>query len=341
MKLKNRWLLNSISMNFTKLILLGAIIALSGCGTAKPQPTLKTPPPKWITQIPQDTSTKIYGIATESNRDLAIKSALSDLIAKLGVSIESTFSSVVKVSKHTTASNTKNAISSSVSEIKINNYQVVKSYKLSYREFVVLVVSDKQELFRGIQENLKKSKSDINIELKNLKNLNAVSRYNKAKELSKKADSMLSKTLIAYELNRSFTKEQYLKFIDDVNAVYNKEKNSLNFYIKADKNSKHFKEVVANYLSQNNYRVVSSKKRNSVVLEINSSDNANFKRSVISIYLKVSLRDGKTKVGGKSFTLKQRYDSSRSKIYNRASIDLKKDINSLGINELLGINLDN
>ena len=55
--------------------------------------------------------------------------------------------------------------------------------------------------------------------------------------------------------------------------------------------------------------------------------------------MSVSVFDKSSRIGGKSYVLKERYNGSMQGVYKNASIHLNQDIEALGLNEILGINL--
>ena len=141
------------------------VLSLSGCGGATPAPK-KKPLPSWISSVPpNDTRTKMYGLAIAEDRDMAIKSALSDMIAKQGTTIESTFDSKEVVEQFYSSSVVKFDIKSSVSKIKVNNYKVIKSYRINYNEFAVMIETDKLKFIQGLKNDFDVEKKAIDQEL--------------------------------------------------------------------------------------------------------------------------------------------------------------------------------
>ena len=78
----------------TFLLFISIAVVFSGCGsspTPKPKPKVI---PAWVSApLPDDNEQYMYGLGVESDRDSAIKAALSDMVSKLGTTIESSYQS--------------------------------------------------------------------------------------------------------------------------------------------------------------------------------------------------------------------------------------------------------
>jgi len=334
-------MLNKLFKSF--LFLISTALIFSGCGGSSAAPAAKPKVmPAWISApLPSDNEKFMYGIGIESNRETAIKAALSDMIAKLGTTIESSFESNQEVQGAYAKSTIKNQIKSGVSKIKINNYRVVKSYKINYREFAVMIETDKQKLVKGLKENLKAQKKSIMQKSASLKGSDALTRYNTKKELSQEASKLLSETFIIAELDKSFDKQIYLDFIAKKQKEFLIESKNLKFYVSGNKKSAKFVDSIKNYLAQNGFNVANSKK-NAIEIKIKTTDNINRSSSmrIAVLTMNVSVFDNSQRIGGKSVIIKERYNGSDANVYKNASIHLEQDIKSQGINEVIGINLN-
>ncbi len=321
------------------LLTVFMFILFSGCGGTKPAPVVvKKVVPAWVNApLPQDTKLYMYGMGIEETRELAIKSALSDMVAKLGTTIESSYESNQVV--HGSYSNlvVKNQIKSDVAKIKVNNYTVVESAKISYREFAVMLRSDKQKFVLGLKQNLKMSEKSISEEYKAVKSSDTLSRYNTKKELSQNAYKLLTDILIISELDSSFNVKKYLDFVDTKRQQYLQETKNLKFFVSGNTKSQKFVDNIKNHLAQNGYSVTNSK-HNSLHVKIQTKDRVS-RGDIAVVTMNVSVYNKSSRVGGKSFILKERYNGSMEGVYKNASIHLNQDIKALGINEVLGINL--
>ena len=146
-----------------------------------------------------------------------------------------------------------------------------------------MIESAKQKFITGLKDNLKVEQNKINQKLKSVQKSDSLRRYNTKKTLSKKADKLLPVILMLSQLDKSFNKKENLKFVTDKNAEYLSESNSLKFYIRSDTKSNKFADKIKNYLAQNSFDVVNSKK-DAVIIEVTTADNTN--NGYISIVVK-------------------------------------------------------
>ncbi|MBU0720065.1 LPP20 family lipoprotein [bacterium] len=335
-----------------KSLLTVALLGLvfSGCGSSPTPPVVQKPKelPAWVMAPVKDDASYMYGVAIESDRDASIKAALSDMVAKLGTTLESSYESNQEVQGSYNKSTIKNQIKSEISKIKINNYEVVKSERISYREFAVMIKSDKQKFVQGLIELLDTKKKSIELKMDALKNKDALTKYNEKKELSSQAGTLLPNVLIIGGLRSSippetrFEKEEYLSFISEMEKEFGKEQKSLTFYISGDSNSLDFVNNIKNYLANQGFTVVNTKKENSVLVQLGTTDNINTSSSIKIAVLKLNIEvfSNSQRIGGKAIILKERFNGSESSVYKNASIHLEQDIKSKGINEIIGINLN-
>ncbi len=322
------------------LIFLSTLMFFSGCIGSSTPPSQVKPLPDWINApLPSENSGFMYGMAIAQDRESAIKAALSDMVSKLGTTIESSYESNEEVRGGFVNSSVKNQIKSGISKISINNYEVIKSHKVSYREFAVMVQSDKVKFVNGLKQNLETQKKAISQKYDSLKGTDALTRYNAKKELSLKASDLLPNVLIISELDKSFDKKKSLDFIEMKQQEFLKEAKSLKFYVTGDANSLRFTKSIENYLAQNGFNVTNSK--NAVKIEAKTTDNLNRQGSmqIAVIGLDISVYDNNQRIGGKSIILKERYNGSQDSVYKNAAIHLEQDIKSQGINDVIGINL--
>nr|WP_321268221.1 LPP20 family lipoprotein [uncultured Sulfurimonas sp.] len=325
----------------SSLLLISTTLIFAGCGGSSATPAPAPAPkvlPAWINApLPSDNEQFMYGMSIEADRDSAIKAALSDMIAKLGTTIESTYESNEEVQGAFVNSNIKNQIKSDVSKVKINNYKVINSHKVSYREFAVMIETDKKKLVSGLKENLEAQKKSITQKYNSLKGRDALTSYNTKKELSQDASKLLSEVLIISELDKSFNKKDNLDFITQKQKQFLAESKSLKFFVSGNSESEKFVNSIKNYLAQGGFNVTNSK-NNAVQVKVNTTDRLSGKIAILNI--NVSVYDKTQRIGGKSVIVKERYNGSKASAYKNASIHLEQDIKSQGINKVIGINLN-
>ncbi|MDF1876440.1 LPP20 family lipoprotein [Sulfurimonas sp. SAG-AH-194-L11] len=323
-------------------ITLTLLIFLHGCGASPAPVPKKTPPPAWVYSVlPNDTATSMYGLAIAKTREAAIKAALNDMISRLSVKIESTFQSKQKViNNYYSNTITQSDIKAKVEKVKINNYKVIKSYRISYREFAVMIVTDKQKFIKGLKEELEVKKKLIVQQMQTLTFKDKVSQYNLAKKMSKKAKALLPTVLILSTIDELYNSKIDQDFIFNIEDKFLHVSSSLKFYVHGDKKSSLFVDKIKNNLAQNNFSVV-KKEDDAIDITVTTQDNIN--KSVIEIAvltMKISVKEDNQRIGGKINIIKERYNSSINNVYKNAAIHFEQNILKQGINKVLGINLN-
>ncbi|MDQ7067088.1 MAG: LPP20 family lipoprotein [Sulfurimonas sp.] len=302
--------------------------------------TQKTPVPKWVYSILPDNDKKIFGLAVGKDREAAIQAALNNMVSKLGITIESSFERSEKFSHSYLKVSDKSVIKANISKIKINNYKVIKSHRLNYKEFAVLLETDKQILAKGLRDDLEIRKSAIVQKKNSLANSDMLTKYNGIKSLQKEAEALMPTILILSELDKQFDKKSNLSFISEIQNEFLLLNKNLKFYIFGDKKSMKFVDGIKNYLAKNSFNIAQSKK-SAILVKLSTTDNLNKSHSsIVRITIKISVYDSGKYIGGKSIIIKERYSSSESNVYKNASIHFMQEIDSMGINKAIGINLN-
>jgi len=323
------------------IFLVFVMFSFSACNSAKVKVVKKREIASWVNQIPPNDNDKfIYGIGIASDRKTAINTALSDMIAKLGTTIESSHESYEEFNDTYAKSTFSSHIKSSISKIKINNYKILKASKISYREFAVMIETDKVKLGRGLLQNLKNRKMEIQNSLNSTKNTNILNSYKIKKELYNDVLELTPLVLIISELNSSFDIEKNLKFIQKIKKEFLDQKRELKFFIYGDKNSLVFVDAIKNRLAKLSFNVSKSSK-NAVIVKIKTKQNlSNFaSNAIVTLNINLSILEKLKRLGGKSIILKEMFNGSYNSVYRNASIHFNQDIKNQNIDELLGINL--
>lgn len=331
----------STLLKYTTLLTL-LLIALSGCGSAEPSTppqTHKVEIPSWYLNPPKDSATFLYGVAIGKNRDDAIKLALTDMIAKLGIKIESTFESNVKVQYGYASKSITNQVKSSIDTIKINNYDVVEAERLSYNKFAILLKTDKLKLAKSLKEDVERKHTALQTTLSASKNSNILSRYKTSEHVSEAAKTLLPDVLIIQELEPSYSGEAHLSFIQESYRQFLNIKNSLGFYVKGDKHSAQFVNAFENYLTRHGYHILAHKNKNTVLIKIETTlNNANAASiKIITYNVAINAMNNGEKIGGKNMVIKLRKSSNMTTLNKNAAIQFTKELESKDIYTLLQI----
>ncbi|MEA3522145.1 MAG: LPP20 family lipoprotein [Campylobacterota bacterium] len=327
------------------LLPLFVIVFFLGCGGTTPTPSTqisKKEPPSWYLNPPQDNAQFMYGVAMEYDRESAIKAALSDMISKLGISIESSFQNTQTVEYSHATKKTMSDIKADISKTKINNYKVIQSERVSYKEFAVLVQTDKKEFTSGLIQSLDNKIDSINRELAVVKSSDVLTRYNTKKSVSQKALKMNSDVLLVAALDKSFKKEPYLKFIDSTHNLFLKAKKSLHFSVSGNKRSSEFVKSIKDYLVKHQFQLSDTINKDTVSIKLLANEKLTQSNamSIAIITLSINATNSAKRIGGKSLTMKQRNSGDMQRTYQNAAVSLSEEIETQGINEVIGLNLN-
>ena len=89
----------------------------------------------------------------------------------------------------------------------------MKSFKINYNEFAVMIETDKQKFIDGLKSNLEVEKQDIQQKFEALKNQDSLNRYNVKQELSQRANNLVPTILMLSQLDKSFSQQLNLNYV--------------------------------------------------------------------------------------------------------------------------------
>ena len=273
------------------------------------------------------------------NRDASIKLALTDMISKLGIKIESTYESNEQL-KHNYATKTiKNQVKSSIAAIKINNYNVVESERISYNQFAVLLKTDKLKLASSLKETLDRKRTELLTSLSAVQESNILTKYNTTEKVAQDAKVLLSDVLIIKEIDPTYSGVSALDFIENVNTTFIMIKKELNFKVSGDKESSEFVTVFENHLTKSGYTLSQQANANTVKIQVSTSINRTNSSSIkIVIFdIKVKAINASEQIGGKTLIIKLRKSGNMTTLYKNAAIQFSNELKGQDINALLQI----
>ena len=334
MKLEDRLMLSKTRFLMI-LVLTLELFFLSACTSSQKKYNKTTPTlPIWITTPHVDTNDYMYGLAIEKDRHVAIEAALVNMVSKLGIEIESSFESNQEVSNYYNKQISTHNIKSNVEKIKINNYELVKSKRINYKEFAVLIRTDKKKFYSALVRELDEKQENMKLRLKSLKEEDILTRYKIKKELMIEAQNQKSKILVTSQLDETFNARKYFDFIVMLKKEFLKEKKALSFYVQGDKSSFDFIQEIKNYLLQKGFKLSTKIYLNTIIINVNTTQyiQKNSYMDIAVLKVKMDIFNATKKIGGKSIILKERFDGEILSAYKNASIHFRKDIKELGIN---------
>ncbi len=320
-----------------------AATLMIGCGGA-PAPVIEKPKelPAWFTNPQQNDAHYLYGVGGGSDDQEAKAKALAAMIEKLSVSVQSSFEKQTIVTRHGRSSSSdetlKSDIKTEVGKIGISNYEVEKSEKLGYKNFVAMVKADKQKLAVTLKKSLKAKMDALDAKINAIASQDVLKQLFAYTEAYESAQGMTTEIMVTGELDQGFKTSQYLNYINTIYKKYLDAKNRVQFNITSSYDAQPFADKIKNALAQD-YTVVNS----GGAINIRCSVNMNTERSPIgmiaTINVKIDVLSGGKKIGGNVVLIKAKAKSNPQASLNRGALSFGKEIKEKGIISILGIRL--
>ncbi|MCJ7766501.1 MAG: LPP20 family lipoprotein, partial [Thiovulaceae bacterium] len=197
------------------LSLFFSLLLFSGCASQKKVAAYEPKPlPSWYTNPPRSSEQSLYEVAEGADKQDAIAKALNLMASTFSVTVASEYRS------HETQRSggieryqldVENSVRADVKPIRISNYHVMESAKQGFRRHLVLVKSDKGQLFESLQKELNEKTALLESQEGSTKNKNVIEQL----RFYKQADSdfaSISPTLnVMHVLNRRFDSAPYIQ----------------------------------------------------------------------------------------------------------------------------------
>ena len=216
------------------------IVAFSACGsttTVQPQvDSYVNTEPKWYLHPPQSDLYTLYGVGEGANKNDAVAHALADILARLNVSVSSSFSSKSVVHKGIREDVQKEYIdnvTSEVQKINISSYELLQSQKLGFKRYAALVKVNKRDFAEALKKELERDFFALK-EIKNDNGLNALQQLYKYKNNLQKLRNIENKLAVLNMLDKDFNQDFYLKKYEEAQKEYDVLKRSISFWVYAD-----------------------------------------------------------------------------------------------------------
>jgi hypothetical protein len=321
---------------YNSLVLILILSIFSACASRQSSTEeIQTPP--WVKTPPKDNENFIYGVGIAKTKDKALKEALANIVTQLQTKVKSSFTNQQILSGYYSKSISSSDIKKNITKIKVRNYSIDKTEEFSNLRYYILVKVDKKGFYKTLKEDIKNSKKSIVSKLENSASMNVLKRFKIKKSIIKECDALLSTSLVAYELDNSFDKTKYFNFVSDVKDDYYSELNSLRFFISADADAKVFAQVIKKQLRTNDFTVVDDKEMQSLKIYVKTTDNILRKKQNVKIKLLIEVVDAQEVLASNTIMFKQSHNGSKKEIYNLAAKDFAKDVESMEIENILGI----
>lgn len=329
-------------MRYLYIVLM--LFVLGGCGAKKESVVVpKKQIPEWYMHPPLSSATHLYAVGDGENKKEAITNALTLMASTLSVSVKSEFQAKTVIKEGTLSSKDAsyiNDIKSDVAKIRISNYEILESEKLGFKNFIVLIRSEKQKLFESLKQELDMEFSLYEQRSKELLQTDALKRMAYFQEERQKQGYMQNALVVMGVLNPTFKSEQYVKQIKDINSDYETLLSRISFSVSSNDDGKNLVPVIAKGIGEKKFVIknVSSKYHFSVHVEsaIQKASAYGFilARSAITITTQDHqgniIASNKLNITGQS---SQSFEIAKENVAFRLDNLLKKE----GIEQLLGI----
>jgi len=323
------------------------IVMLSLCGCTKPPAPVEAhvthkPYPAWYTAPQNSDEQYMYATGNGEDKDEAVNNALNNMVAELGVTIESTFESYMEVKSSFATKELKSNIKADVAKIRISNYQVIAFEKMRFNESIVLIRSDRLSFSSSLKKSIDVNIDAIDKEKQTLSSENMLVQYNSYVDLNERAKALVPSIVVLSSVDKNFDGSKYFSRISALEEGLHWVKKNLRFFVTGDKSSKPFETKMKNFISGKGLRLNSESQKGDITIQINT--DVKIEKVTDSMQLSVFMIDVKAfadnkRIGGKSLIVKERYSGSMDASYKNAAIHLEQDMKENDIETIIGIKI--
>jgi len=239
------------------------LVFLSACGMDKPQAATKevTALPSWYMNPPASTDTTLYGVGEGVNKEDAIAHALANIVARLNVSISSSFSAKSVVHEGRTTSVDKvyvDNVRSEVQAIHVSNYETVAYKKLGFKRYGALVKVDKRAFAQSLKKEIQR---DLFITKKtsSLTGVDALRQLAMYKKKLQKLQDIEYRLAVLSMLDTSVDERVYLKEYEALQNAYEHLRESISFWVYAPQQYASLAKPIQKGLSQEHFKIQKEK----------------------------------------------------------------------------------
>lgn len=329
---------------YTVLVILALL--LSACGSSNPQPEdqlleSKSDLPAWYVDPPASTADILYGVGEGVNKDDAVAHALSDIVARLNVSIASSFSAkkVVREGKTNSVDAVYvDRVSSVVHTININNYDIISYKKLGFKRYAALVKIDKKEFARALEKEIQRS-LHINMPASSagIDALRALKAYKKKLQALSDLENKLA---VLSVLENNVHEQYYLQKYADLQKAYEKLRRSITFWIIAKPSS--LAEPIKKGLTKEKFRIQKKydAKHFDIYLRAEITKSVSYGFIIARANVTITTKDSKKNIlATNSFLLVGRSSQSFAVAKQDLVRSLNKKVQEEGIFNILGLDI--
>lgn len=297
--------------------------------------------PTWVNAVPQDSVQFLYGVGEGKNRQAAIQNALTDLTAKLGVTVSAQFSSTLTVQKYgyeLVKQDTQKSISTEIKAIAINQYQVEQSYAPIPTLVYVLLKTDKHKLFVTYKQELDQQVRHYQVDRQQLRSAGVLQRYQHARQERQKLATFFRKMLIAEVLNPKMIMQDYLQYEQQVLNDKQRLKQLIKFKVLANNSiSRQLAEVLKGHLAQEQLLAANIASKFKLKVSVSESLSQAYDFYIGRYTINLSVYESGKQVGGRQFYIKGQGTKNYQAAQRQAIKKFAKIFNTQTLWQVLGL----
>lgn len=337
----------SIFLQNIVLILIVSIgVLFSACGTQKRVVVAKKKEiPSWYKTPPMSTAHTLYAVGIGSNKKDAIADALTQMISTLSVEVSSVYTSktVAKDGKDESFEGTyTKEMQSVVKPIRISNYELLEAKNLGFKNYAVLIQSNKQKLFKSMLQELKQDFKILSSKESVVVHENALKQLHFYKNALISLKLLPNKLLIMQELDASFDSSAYLKKFNEFNYKYDKLHSRISFTLSANQDALNLKAPIASALSAKKFKIATLRGKNHfrIYIKANIHKANSYGFTLARSSIKVTTKDYKgVVIASNSFDIVGQSSQGYAIAKENVALKLRMMIKKEGIEKLLGLSI--
>jgi len=296
--------------------------------------------PSWYINPIQNNLEDFYGVGEGANLDEAIRHGLSDMAARLMVTISSNSNLIREENQFSTNEEMRQNIQQNIEKIDFTNFKVERSAEINGQFFVEVSIQRKPFIQRQ-EERVSILERKISNLDQNSQNQNQLTRRNNLIEILSLGKELSLRSRLLKGAGANINLKEKLEKIAEFENQLNKSSDKIEFYI--DKNSPDkISQIIRKSLNKDKLKISSnynSSNKNQLLLKIKS--NSDTKEIYNSYITKINI-DFQNISAGKTLASNLVEVSGSSSIsekesYNSALKSLEEKINQEGILKIIGI----
>jgi len=326
------------------IVSLIAALLFTACGAEKaPLVVAPKPLPSWYSAPPQSDQKFLYATAEGHDKKEAIANALEAMASTLSVTVASTYTNHTTLSSGSSSHYTQQTdatVSTTVHPVRISNYTLVASKEQSFRHYLVLIKSDKKQLFDALKEELEGKMAQLSAQEKEIKSRNIIEQLRFYKKAAETAQSMRNSLAVMQVLNSRFHTQPYLTALHHFSNRYDTLRSRLTFSFQSDKEAADLIPVLSSALSQKKLLIAQRDDPYHLSIYLHATieevKSMGFELARAAVVITVKDHSGAT-VGSNKLNITGQSTQGMAVARENIAVKLKQQVNKEGIETLLGL----